>query len=86
MVVVDSDHKVVGMITRTDLTEARLEAHWHREVSCCSLCACLLPHLAQGHNIQKFINIDHLPAAVVPRELIAIDEENQAEGMEDEAR
>jgi CBS-domain-containing membrane protein len=32
MVVVDSDHKVVGMITRTDLTESRLEAHWHREV------------------------------------------------------
>lgn len=32
MVVVDSDHKVVGMITRTDLTESRLESHWHREV------------------------------------------------------
>lgn len=34
MVVVDSDHKVVGMITRSDLTESRLESHWHREVSC----------------------------------------------------
>jgi chloride channel 7 len=33
MVVVDSDHKVVGMITRSELTEARLESHWHREVS-----------------------------------------------------
>lgn len=32
MVVVDSDHKVVGMITRDDLTESRLESHWHREV------------------------------------------------------
>lgn len=36
MVVVDSDHKVVGMITRTDLTESRLESHWLREV-CLSL-------------------------------------------------
>lgn len=42
--------------------------------------------LLQGHNLQKFINIDHLPAAVVPRELITIDEENQAEEMEDEKR
>ena len=32
MVVVDSDHIVVGMITRSDLTENRLESHWHREV------------------------------------------------------
>lgn len=33
MVVVDSDHFVVGMITRKDLTERRLDLHWYREVS-----------------------------------------------------
>jgi hypothetical protein len=51
---------------------------------CLSLSLSLSLSASQGHNIQKFINIDHLPAAVVPRELIAIDEENQAEGMEGE--
>jgi hypothetical protein len=93
MVVVDSDHKVVGMITRTDLTESRLESHWHREVSSMISpspspppCPCPDLLLPQGHNLQKFINIDHLPAAVVPRDLITIDEESQAEEMEDEKR
>ena len=32
MVVVDSDHMIVGMITRKDLTERRLDLHWYREV------------------------------------------------------
>lgn len=40
----DSDHLVVGMITRKDITEKRLDLHWYRE----------------GHNLQKFINVDHL--------------------------
>jgi len=44
MVVTDSDHFVVGMITRKDITEKRLDLHWYRE----------------GHNLQKFINVDHL--------------------------
>ena len=32
MVVVDSNHAVVGMITRKDMTERRLDLHWYREV------------------------------------------------------
>lgn len=49
MVVVDSDHLVVGMVTRKDITEHKLEAHWDRE----------------GHNLQKFINVDAIPPAVI---------------------
>lgn len=44
-----------------------------------SLIVSFLYYLLKGHNLQKFINIDHLPAAVVPRELVTIDEENQLE-------
>jgi hypothetical protein len=33
IVVVDSDHLVVGMITRKDITAHRLDLHWSREVS-----------------------------------------------------
>lgn len=33
LVVVDGDHKAVGMITRHDITEHRLEHHWFQEVS-----------------------------------------------------
>jgi CBS-domain-containing membrane protein len=32
LVVVDSDHKVVGMITRKDLTQRRLDKLWQDEV------------------------------------------------------
>jgi hypothetical protein len=44
----DSDHLVVGMITRKDITEKRLDLHWYREVRialigmsdfvCCDYC------------------------------------------------
>mmetsp|Transcript_1158 Transcript_1158/g.1880 ORF Transcript_1158/g.1880 Transcript_1158/m.1880 type:complete len:856 (-) Transcript_1158:190-2757(-) len=61
MVVVDSDHLVVGMITRKDLTERRLDLHWYRE----------------GHNLQKFINLDHLPPAVVCDDEAIVDEESE---------
>lgn len=49
MVVVDSNHAVVGMITRKDVTERRLDLHWYRE----------------GRNLQKFIHVDALPQAIV---------------------
>lgn len=32
IVVVDSDHLVVGMVTRKDITTRRLDLHWFREV------------------------------------------------------
>lgn len=32
LVVVDGDHRVVGLITRKDITERTLKAHWHEEV------------------------------------------------------
>ncbi len=53
MVVVDSDHFVVGIITRKDVTEERLNLHWQRE----------------GRNLQKFINVDVLPVREVPDEI-----------------
>ena len=33
LVVLDGDHKVVGIITRKDIAEHRLEHHWFQEVS-----------------------------------------------------
>ncbi len=32
LVVVDNDHKVVGIVTRKDIAEHRLEHHWFQEV------------------------------------------------------
>lgn len=37
----------------------------------------------KGHNLQKFINIDHIPTAVVSSGPIGIDEENQGEEEEE---
>ena len=42
--VLDNDHHVIGIITRKDITEHRLEHHWFQE----------------GDNMQKFMNVDPL--------------------------
>ena len=42
LVVVNTYHSVIGIITRRDIHERRLESHWHLE----------------GENIAKFINVD----------------------------
>jgi CBS-domain-containing membrane protein len=35
LLVLDGEHKVVGIITRKDLSEHRLEHHWFQEVRTC---------------------------------------------------
>ena len=42
LIVLDDGHKVAGIVTRSDITEHRLEHHWFQE----------------GDNMQKFINVD----------------------------
>jgi hypothetical protein len=32
LVVLDNDHRVIGIITRKDINELRLEHHWFQEV------------------------------------------------------
>ena len=57
LIVVDSDNVVVGIITRQDITEHRLHEKWHHE----------------GSEMQKHINVEVLPPAIV----------NPNEGLED---
>jgi len=49
MVVIDSFHHVVGIITRKDITNKTLKAHWE----------------AQGEHMEKYVNIEPLPAPIV---------------------
>lgn len=49
LVVVDSNHHVVGMVTRKDITNSALRAHW----------------VAQGEHMEKYVNVEPLPPAVV---------------------
>jgi len=32
LIVLDGDHRVIGIVTRKDITEHRLEHHWFHEV------------------------------------------------------
>jgi len=49
LVVIDSNHHVVGMVTRKDITDKALRAHWE----------------AQGEHMEKYVNVEPLPPAVV---------------------
>jgi hypothetical protein len=49
LIVLDGDHRVIGIVTRKDITEHRLEHHWFQE----------------GDNMQKFINVDPMEPGLV---------------------
>ena len=49
LIVTDPDNKVVGIITRQDVTEHRLHEKWHHE----------------GSEMQKHINVEVLPPSFV---------------------
>mmetsp|Transcript_12874 Transcript_12874/g.13318 ORF Transcript_12874/g.13318 Transcript_12874/m.13318 type:complete len:934 (-) Transcript_12874:30-2831(-) len=49
LVVIDSNHHVVGIVTRKDITDKALRAHW----------------VAQGEHMEKYVNVEPLPPAVV---------------------
>jgi hypothetical protein len=59
LIVLDGDHRVIGIITRKDIAEHRLEHHWFQE----------------GDNMQKFINVDPLEPGMVTEELGLLDEQ-----------
>lgn len=42
LIVLDGDHRVIGMISRKDITEHRLSHHWNREVSFCNVVGLVL--------------------------------------------
>jgi len=49
LIVLDGDHRVIGIVTRKDITEQRLEHHWFHE----------------GDNMQKFISIEPMEPGTV---------------------
>eukprot|EP01041_Mallomonas_annulata_P003432 gene3432-6812_t len=57
LTVVDHSHVVVGIITRFDLTEHNLKHKWSHE----------------GGHLQKFINVEPIPAAVVYEGTVRVD-------------